>query len=983
MAGSDRGTPREGVARDDVRTEPMPRRVYGGRYSVEEELGRGGMGRVLRARDLKIGRAVALKILPAGQHGEEQRLRFEQEARAAGALNHPNILAVYDVGEHAGEPYIVAELLEGETLRGALSTGPMVPNEVLELGIQLASGLAAAHRKGIVHRDLKPENLFVTDEGRLKILDFGIAKLLPEARKDGPPLLRTDTGAVLGTPAYMSPEQVRGEPADAHSDVFACGAVLYEMLSGTSPFIRANGVDTGHAILHQAPPALPPGPLSRIVEHCLEKDPAARYADAGGILDDLNAIVRGERIAAWRRSRRRVTAIAAAMLASAIGMFLLVRLYVIPRRLAAAKGAQVVAVLPFTVRGTGQNAYLGEGMVDLLSTTMNSQAVRAVDPHALLSALNRERWNADPESGRKLASRFGAKQFVLGTVVEVGSRLRIHASLYDAEQDDAALRDAKVEGDATKIFDLVDDLSAQLRGSGGKRPAGERMIRLAEVTTTSAPALRAYIEGLQEARRLRGDAARAAFERAIAADPSFALGHQLLSETAASNGEFELAFKEAERALDLGKQLPEQDQLRIRAWSAFMHGKYEEAKRLSEQIVRAHPDGPDLLLQQAYVPVVYGHIHGVPWVEAMDLFARAMPLNPIGLRDRLVAGRLEEAVAFVDRLLKEEPSLDQATRVWAQWTRAVISGDREQSSRLREQRLGMTTPEGGYFNLEWYFGNALYIPGGLAEAESLAKATLDSARSVYNQALGHEWLSEIARTRGRLVSAREELAASLAAEDDPNARLSLAGFSALVPYAPADSARLAADRRAVESFVDRPDNFPLLKYRRLMLLGRLAALMGDAASAEGAARELDAATVGPEGSTLGADWALWVRATLAWSSGRTSDALGALERIRGEVPMTVPWYASAWPEIRWARGELLFSLGRADEAARWFLTGNRFDRRDFMAPRFRRLAQIEEKRGNRKSAIDYYKRFIELWKDPDPGLRPQVEEAKARLAALR
>jgi hypothetical protein len=187
------------------------------------------------------------------------------------------------------------------------------------------------------------------------------------------------------------------------------------------------------------------------------------------------------------------------------------------------------------------------------------------------------------------------------------------------------------------------------------------------------------------------------------------------------------------------------------------------------------------------------------------------------------------------------------------------------------------------------------------------------------------------------------MAAALAAADDPDDRLSLAGFSAFVPYAPPDAARLGAERRAVESFAVPSENPPRLAYRRVMLLGRLAALSGDAPAAEKAARELDDATVGPKGSTLGPDWALWIRATVAWNGGRVNDALSLLEKIRGEVPMTVPWYVSAWPEIRWARGELLLAQGRLDEAERWFLTGSRFDRWAFIAPHLRRLAQIHDR----------------------------------------
>jgi serine/threonine protein kinase len=209
-----------------------------GPYEILAPLGAGGMGEVYRARDPRLGREVAIKVLPASFSTDPDRLRrFEQEARAAGVLNHPNVTAVYDIGTVDGAPYVVSELLEGETLRSRLAGGALGPRRAIDYAIQIAHGLAAAHEKGIVHRDLKPENLFVTKDGRVKILDFGLAKLTqPDA--SGPQTsfptatAGTEPGVVMGTLGYMSPEQVRGRPADPRSDIFAFGAILYELLSG-------------------------------------------------------------------------------------------------------------------------------------------------------------------------------------------------------------------------------------------------------------------------------------------------------------------------------------------------------------------------------------------------------------------------------------------------------------------------------------------------------------------------------------------------------------------------------------------------------------------------------------------------------------------------------------------------------------------------------------------------------------------------------
>jgi Tol biopolymer transport system component len=261
------------------------------------------MGEVYRARDERLGRDVAVKVLPAGISSDQERLRrFEQEARAAGLLNHPNILAIYDVGSHDGAPYVVSELLEGETLRTRLGGSALPPRKAIDYGTQIARGLGAAHDKGIVHRDLKPENLFVTGDGRVKILDFGLAKLTrPEGAGTGLTSLpttpdETEPGKVLGTIGYMSPEQVRGRPADHRSDIFSLGAILFEMLTGRRAFRGESAVETMNAILKDEPAditeisrTVSPA-LERIVRHCLEKGPEERFQSARDVAFDLEAV---------------------------------------------------------------------------------------------------------------------------------------------------------------------------------------------------------------------------------------------------------------------------------------------------------------------------------------------------------------------------------------------------------------------------------------------------------------------------------------------------------------------------------------------------------------------------------------------------------------------------------------------------------------------------------------------------------------------
>jgi len=314
-----------------------------GPYEVISPLGAGGMGEVYRARDARLDRVVAVKVLPASFASDADRLlRFEREARSVAALSHPNILAVHDIGSHDGTPYMVTELLEGETLRGRLQGGVLSPRKAVEIAVQVAHGLAAAYDKGIIHRDLKPENIFLTKDGRVKILDFGLAKIAPpRAEASGSiqtltsaDIALTEGGQVLGTAGYMSPEQVRGIAVDHRSDIFVFGAILYEMLTGQRAFRRDTSAETMTAILKEDPPeitelnrTISPS-LDRIVRHCLEKNPDQRFQSARDLAFDLEALSAASNTSqgkvaqptAVQRVRRFQPAIVALLLAVAAGL---------------------------------------------------------------------------------------------------------------------------------------------------------------------------------------------------------------------------------------------------------------------------------------------------------------------------------------------------------------------------------------------------------------------------------------------------------------------------------------------------------------------------------------------------------------------------------------------------------------------------------------------------------------------------------------
>jgi len=375
-----------------------------GPYEILAPLGAGGMGEVYRAKDTKLGREVAVKVLPAGMAGDPEALaRLEREASAVARLSHPNILAIHDFGKDGETAYAVMELLEGETLRVRLEHGALPVRRAVDLAVQMAEGLAAAHEKGIVHRDLKPENIFVTGDGRVKLLDFGLAKQTDPGTGADSRLQtveqHTRPGTVMGTAGYMSPEQVRGESVDHRSDIFSFGAVLYEMLTGRRAFERATAADSMSAILKEDPPEIaangsgPSPALERIVRHCLEKKPGERFHSARDVAFALQALSgsaapSGPAIAIARRSWR-LWPLVAAFIAAA-GLTAWVAWMLVPR-----KPSREERLVRFTIPAPEKSSFAGsialspDGRELAFITSSNGRAslwVRSLDslsPRAL------------------------------------------------------------------------------------------------------------------------------------------------------------------------------------------------------------------------------------------------------------------------------------------------------------------------------------------------------------------------------------------------------------------------------------------------------------------------------------------------------------------------------------------------------------------------------------------------------------------------
>ncbi|MCA1582964.1 MAG: protein kinase [Acidobacteria bacterium] len=622
-----------------------------GPYEIHEPLGAGGMGDVYRARDKKLDRDVAIKVLPQGVAADPDALaRFEREAKAVAALSHPNILAIHDFGTQDGIAYAVMELLEGETLRGKLDAGPIPQKQAVDYAVQAARGLSAAHEKGVLHRDLKPENLFVTRDGHLKILDFGLAKRVEEVapgEETGAPTASgpTGPGTVSGTIGYMSPEQVRGLPVDSRTDIFSFGAILYEMLSGKNPFQKDTASDTMAAILRDEPPELAvPGrnvssALDQIVRHCLEKDRNNRFQSARAIAFALSeasgpTTTSGVQPAAPPTGKTKsLVAIAAFVVFAAAGVFLLRPPH---RGSVEARGVKRLAVLPFENLGAPEDDYFADGIADEIRGKLTS--LSSLHVMARSSSMPYRKTSKTP---RQIAEELNVSYLLTATVrwEKSGGTSLVHVSpeLVDVTRPDAPTSKWQQPFDAslTDVFQVQSDVATRVAAALGVALGTGEEERLSERPTQNLAAYDAFLKG-EEVTNSTGDdtpsirKALGFYERALAQDPGFSQAWARVSSDYSIlyfNSTPTLALAErareaAKQALALAPNSPE-------AYVAF--GRYErlvtkDFHRALERYAKGRsvaPGNADLLYGTARAEEGLGR-----WDAALEHLRLAASIDP-------------------------------------------------------------------------------------------------------------------------------------------------------------------------------------------------------------------------------------------------------------------------------------------------------------------------------------------------------------------
>jgi serine/threonine-protein kinase len=734
-----------------------------GHYRLGLLLGAGGMGEVYSAHDTRLDRDVAVKILPEHLANNREALwRFEREAKAVAALSHPNILSIFDFGAEAGVSYAVTELLEGETLRSSLDRSSPGWRRSAEIGAAIADGLAAAHAKGIIHRDLKPENIFLTSDCQVKILDFGIARVKREVAAEAETLTLSDTtkpGTVMGTLGYMSPEQVRGEQADAPSDIFSLGCVLYEMVSGQRPFARRTGAEMIAAILNEEPSPMTglersaPAELERIVRHCLRKKPEERYQSARDLAADLKAITGGgeQAITAPAIKRRPSVAwLAAALLIVLVGLG--AWLYFSIWRESAIDS---LAVLPL-VNASGEESaeYLSDGITgSLINSLSQLPKLRVMARSTVFTYKGKE---VDP---RRVGEELKVRAVFTGRLSQRGDNLIIDAELVNAA-DGSRLWGEQYTRRLADVIAVQEDIARQISDKLHLTVTGAERQRLAKRHTDNTDAYKLYLRGRHHLTKWSEEDFRKAieaFKQAIDLDPHYALAWTGLADAYYSMSNLYLPPHEAmpksraaaERALALDQTLAEAHYA-LATVKAFYDWDWQTAERefkrtleLNPGYAPAHPIYGVCLMVMGKTEEALGELKRLRDLDPLSLSIAVTSINPL-VYAPAPARQYDRAIAELQKIIALEPKFPPARYVLG----LVYAQKRMFDESLTEFEKARELENAPY--ILGPLGHAYAVAGRRAEAQKILDELQDRAKrenvAALNLALVYAGLGEKDKT---------------------------------------------------------------------------------------------------------------------------------------------------------------------------------------------------------------------------------------------